>query len=155
VVNPGDRRLQVDRVVALPELYGPSMRGIPLGENGFIPVDVHGKVRDVAGAVYAAGDATDFAVKHGGVSSQQADAAAEAIAALAGAELMPQPFKPIVRGILLTGGQPRYLTARITGGQGFSSEITDEPTWSPPSKVASRYLAPRLEQYDSEQPAGS
>jgi sulfide:quinone oxidoreductase len=149
VVNPGDRRMQVDRVVALPELYGPSVRGIPLGENGFIPVDVHGKVRDVAG-VYAAGDATDFAVKHGGVGSQQADAAAESIAALAGAAIAPAPFKPIIRGILLTGGEPRYITARITGGQGFSSEITDEPTWSPPSKVASKYLAPRLEQYDAD-----
>ena len=33
VINPGDRRLHVDRVVALPELYGPSVRGIPLGRE--------------------------------------------------------------------------------------------------------------------------
>ena len=39
VINPGDRRLQVDRVIALPELYGPSIRGIPLGEHGFIRVE--------------------------------------------------------------------------------------------------------------------
>src|ERR1035437_1102098 len=36
VITPCDRRLQVDRVIALPELYGPGVRGIPLGENGFI-----------------------------------------------------------------------------------------------------------------------
>ena len=57
VINPGDRRLKVDRVVALPELYGPSIRGIPLGEHGFIRVDRHGRVPDV-GPIYAAGDAT-------------------------------------------------------------------------------------------------
>src|ERR1019366_1999709 len=94
--------------------------------------------------IYAAGAATEFAIKHGGVSSQQADAAAESIAALAGAPLTPQQFHPVIRGMLLTGDTPLYLTARITGGPGFSSEITDEPTWSPPSKVASKYLAPYL-----------
>ena len=149
LINPGERHLEVDRVIALPELYGPSVRGIPLGENGFIPVDVYAKVRDVAN-VFAAGDATDFPVKHGGVGSQQADAAAQSIAAMAGAAVTPEPFHPIIRGMLLTGGKPRYLTARITGGQGFSSDITDAPTWSPPSKVASKYLAPRIEQYERE-----
>ena len=47
VINPGDRRLRVDRVIALPELYGPSVRGIPLGEHGFIRVDPYGQVPDV------------------------------------------------------------------------------------------------------------
>ncbi len=148
VINPGDRRLQVDRTIALPELYGPSVRGIPLGEHGFIPVDPYCQVPDV-GPIYAAGDATAFAVKHGGVASQQADTAAQAIAALAGAPITPEHFDPVIRGMLLTDGKPLYLTAKITGGHGFSSEITDTPTWSPPSKIAAKYLAPRLEEYDS------
>jgi hypothetical protein len=45
--------------------------------------------------------------------------------------------------MLLTGEQPRYLTARTTGGQGFSSEISDTPTWTPPAKIAAKYLAVR------------
>jgi len=147
VINPGDRHLKVDRVVALPELYGPSVRGIPLSEHGFIRVSPFGQVFDVE-HVYAAGDATDFAVKHGGVSSQQADVVAQSIAALAGAAVTPEPFHPVIYGTLLTDGKPRYLTARITGGQGFSSEVTDEPTWSPASKVVSKYLAPYLDQLD-------
>jgi sulfide:quinone oxidoreductase len=147
VINPGDRRLRVDRVVALPELYGPSIRGIPLGEHGFIPINSHGRVAD-AGPVFAAGDATDFALKYGGIASQQADVAAQAIAALAGAELTPEQFHPVIHGVLLTGGKPLYLTAQIAGGQGFSSEIADTPTWSPPTKIAAKYLAPRLEHYD-------
>jgi sulfide:quinone oxidoreductase len=152
VINPGDRRLQVDRVIALPELYGPSIRGIPLGEHGFIGVDPHGHVRDT-GPIYAAGDAIDFPIKHGGLGSQQADAAAQSIAALAGAPVTPAPFDPVVHGMLLTGGKPLYLTAEITGGHGFSSEVSDTPSWSPPSKVASKYLAPYLDTHDSERAA--
>jgi sulfide:quinone oxidoreductase len=148
-INPGDRHLTADRVIALPELYGPNVRGIPLSEHGFIRVDPFGRVADVQD-VYAAGDATDFAIKHGGIASQQADAAARSIAALAGAPVVPEPFAPVIRGMLLTGGSPLYLTARITGGHGFSSEIADAPTWSPPSKVASRYLAPYLDGLDHE-----
>ena len=149
VINPGDRRLQVDRVIALPELYGPRVRGIPLGENGFIRVNPYGQVPD-AGPIYAAGDAVEFAVKHGGIASQQADVAAQSIAALAGAPVTPQPFNPVIHGMLITDGEPLYLTARITGGHGFSSEITDTPTWSPPTKIAATYLAPYLAALDRE-----
>lgn len=144
LINPGERSLNVTRVIALPELHGPAVRGIPLSEHGFMRVDRHCRVIDTQD-IYAAGDATEFPVKHGGVGSQQADTAAEAIAAAAGADIEPQPFQPVVHGMLLTGGEPLYLTARITGGQGFSSEVTAEPTWSPPGKLATRYLSPYLD----------
>jgi hypothetical protein len=50
--------------------------------------------------------------------------------------------------MLLTGGKPKYLSARVTGGHGFSSEITDTPAWSPAVKIAAKYLAPYLDQRD-------
>jgi sulfide:quinone oxidoreductase len=149
MINPGGRHLDVDRVVALPELSGPAVRGIPLGENGFIPVDQHCRVRGVE-RIYAAGDATDFPIKMGGIGAQQADAAAQSIAALAGAAVTPERFDPTIHGMLLTAGAPRYLTAHLTGGHGFSSQITDEPTWSPPNKIAAKYLAPYLEGRDPQ-----
>jgi sulfide:quinone oxidoreductase len=148
VVNPGDRHLELDRVVALPVVYGPSIGGLPTAENGFIRVDRFGQVPD-AGPIYAAGDATDFPVKHGGLASQQADVAAQSIAALAGAEVSPEPFNPVIHGMLLTGDKPLYLTAEITGGHGFSSEVSDTPAWSPPAKIYAKYLA----QYLAEHPA--
>jgi sulfide:quinone oxidoreductase len=144
VVNPEDLELKFDRVVALPELYGPAVRGLPAAEHGFIPVDLHSKVRDVE-RVYAAGDAADFVLKHGGISAEQADVAAEAIAALAGVPIEPKRFQPIVYGMLLTGGPPLYLRAHVTGGHGFSSEVSKEPLWSPPRKIVARYLGPYLE----------
>jgi hypothetical protein len=50
--------------------------------------------------------------------------------------------------MLLTGGKPLYLSAHITGGHGSSSEVTDVPTWSPATKIAAKYLAPYLHEFD-------
>jgi sulfide:quinone oxidoreductase len=148
-INPGSRELHVDRIVALPELHGPSVPGVPGGPvGGFIPVDVRCKVRGLD-RVYAAGDATDFAIKHGGIAAQQADVAAQAIAALAGVAPAPDPFHPVIHGILLTGGKPLYLSAHVTGGHGSSSQIAEEPTWEPATKITARHLAPYLEEHDS------
>jgi len=137
--------LEVDRVVALPELMGPAVEGLPGDAHAFIPVYLYGRVRDVE-RVYAAGDGTDFAIKHGGIAAQQADTVALTIAGLVGAPVEPKPFHPEIHGVLMTGRKPRYLSAHITGGHGFSSEITDTPTWSPSSKIAARYLTPYLDQ---------
>jgi sulfide:quinone oxidoreductase len=147
LIHPGERHLDVDRVIALPELCGPALRGIPLGENGFIRVDPYCRMPDVEG-IYAAGDVTDFPIKMGGIGSQQADVAAQSIAALAGASVTPERFDPVIHGMLMTHEQPRYLTAHITGGHGFSSEVTERPTWSPPSKIVAKYLAPYLAEQD-------
>jgi sulfide:quinone oxidoreductase len=147
-LHPGSRRLHVDRVIALPQLFGPDFRGVPTGaEHGFIAVDVHCRVRTLE-RVYAAGDATDFPVKHGGIAAQQADAAAAAIAALAGAPVEPKPFNPMVHGVLLGGEKPLYLSAHITGGHGSSSEVSETPLWSSGAKIAAKYLAPYLESRD-------
>lgn len=74
-INPGARHLSADRIVAMPELHGPSVPGVPGGPvGGFIPVGVHCKVPGIE-RVWAAGDATDFAIEHGGIAAQQADVA--------------------------------------------------------------------------------
>jgi sulfide:quinone oxidoreductase len=132
----------------LPELFGPSTPGVPLkAHNGFIPIDAHCKVPQLE-RVYAAGDATDFAVKFGGIASLQADSAAEAIASLAGAPIEPQQFHPVIHGMLLGGQRPLYLTAHVTGGRGSSSEVSETPTSSAAAKIAAKYLAPYLESWD-------
>ena len=77
----------------------------------------HGRVTGMPD-VYAAGDITTFTVKQGGIAAQQAEAAAEAIAAAAGVELEPRPFRPVLRGLLLTGDGPRYLHSERVGGAG-------------------------------------
>jgi sulfide:quinone oxidoreductase len=140
--------LPMDHVVALPRMIGQAIPGLPHDGEGFIPVDAHGAVRGVAD-VYAAGDATAFPLKQGGLAAQQADAAAEAIAAGLGAPVTPAPFRPVLRGLLLTGGAPLYLRAQVGGGAATSrrlsvASVSRRALWWPPAKVAGRYLAPLL-----------
>jgi sulfide:quinone oxidoreductase len=130
-------------VVTEPRLAGPSIGGVPFDYDRFIPTDAHGGVSGMDG-VFAAGDATAFPVKHGGLAAEQADAVAETIAASAGADVDPHPFRPVLRGVLLTGGLPRYLRADISGMAGDDSTVSAQALWWPPNKIAARYLAPYL-----------
>jgi sulfide:quinone oxidoreductase len=147
-IHPGDRHVRVDRVIALPELYGPSVRGIPLGEHGFLPTDPFGRVPD-AGPIFAAGDATEFPVKHGGIGSQQADVVAESIAARAGADIAPKRFHPTIEGVLLTGREPLRVTAHLAGGRGSSAEASP-CEFSDAPKISARYLVPVLVAHDGQ-----
>ena len=94
--------------------------------------------------VFAAGDATAFPIKQGGLAAQQADAVAEAIAASAGAGVHPQPFRPVLRGLLTAGGAARYMRARIATGTGDDCAVSERPLWWPPNRLCGRYLAPYL-----------
>jgi sulfide:quinone oxidoreductase len=142
-ISPGHRDLRVDRVITEPRLVGPRLRGIASADDGFIQIDAHGRLVGIDD-VFAAGDATAFPVKQGALAAQQADAVAEVIAAGVGAPVDPQPFRPILRGVLLTGGPERYLRADISGAAGDDSAISGEALWWPPDKISGRYLAPYL-----------
>jgi sulfide:quinone oxidoreductase len=135
--------LRAERVVALPHLEAPQILGIPQDNDGFIATDSSGRVHGLS-QVYAAGDITQFPIKQGGIAAQQADALAELIAARAGAPVKPEPFTPVLRALLLTGGAPLYLRSEPTGGHGDTSTVSTEPLWWPPAKIAGRYLAPFL-----------
>jgi sulfide:quinone oxidoreductase len=141
-IQPGARRLEVDRVVALPRAVGPRVAGLPADDAGFVPTDDHSKVEGLT-RVWAAGDGTTFPIKQGGLAAQQADAAAASIAALAGAGIAPEPFRPVLRGVLMTGEKPQFMSKDIAGGDG-EGEAASHRLWWPPVKVAGRYLAPYL-----------
>jgi sulfide:quinone oxidoreductase len=159
LVLVGGAEMFVDRVITLPRLEGLPVPGLPHDRYGFIPVDGFGRVTGLDD-VYAAGDITAFPLKQGGLAAQQADAVATSIAARAGAADKPAPFRPVLRGLLLTGGAPLYLRAEP---QRLSREATvaveapamrrsgrdasaaaGQALWWPPGKIAGRYLAPYL-----------
>ena len=141
-VLAGDRRIDVNRTVALPLPEGPAIAGLPADAGGFIPVDEHGRVEGLDG-VFAAGDVTTFPIKQGGLAAQEAVAAAEAIAARHGADLDPQPFRPVLRGMLMTGGDARWLRAPAGDTPG-ASRVSLKALWWPAAKISTRYLAPYL-----------
>lgn len=145
-VVPGDP-LHADAVVSLPRLEGRRIEGVPADEEGFVTIDGHGWVQGVD-RVLAAGDVTTFPVKQGGIATQQADVAAEAIAAELGLGEEPPPFDPVLRGVLWTGAEPRYLYGRPAGGHGEVSELSEEAEWASQreDKIVARFLTPFLAQ---------
>jgi sulfide:quinone oxidoreductase len=141
IVEPGGRRLGDGmRVVALPRAVGRNLPGLPNDSRGFIRCDAHGKVYGTA-SVWAAGDAIAFPVKQGGLASQQAVAVAQAIAARAGADIRPEPFRPVLRGVLLTGRGEAWMRKRPGDEEG---EAERRALFWPPTKIAGRYLSPYL-----------
>jgi sulfide:quinone oxidoreductase len=131
--------IAADRVVALPRLEGPRLPGVAYDRRGFVSTDDFGRVVSEED-VYAAGDMTQFPLKQGGIAAQQADVAATAIAARSGAPVEPTVFRPVLRGLLLTGMAPRYLRAEA----GTRPGLDIEALWWPPAKIVGRYLTPFL-----------
>jgi sulfide:quinone oxidoreductase len=140
------RLLEADAIISLARLRGPAIDGLPATPDGFIPIDTHARVIG-APDVFAAGDATATPIKQGGLATQQADAAAEAIAAEAGAPLTPRPIKRILRGVVLTGDTPLFLRRDLDDDTALTRPLRGAPPgvsrvqlWWPSGKIAGRYL---------------
>lgn len=144
-VRPGPGEIECDRVLAPPQLYGPSTPGVPKrARDGFVSIDAQCRVRGLSG-VFAAGDATDYPVKFGAVAGQQADTAAAEIAAAAGAEVQPRPFHPVIHGVLRGGKRELYLCAHLIGDHPYRSEVDVSPRWRLPTRLAAPYLGRYLD----------
>jgi sulfide:quinone oxidoreductase len=144
-LEPGDLDLQPDRIVTLPTMMGPNVRGVP-GEaiDRFIPVDNRCRVLDTDGHVFAAGDATDLPLKHGSLAAQQADTAAAGVAHLAGVAPAADALPLVLRSTLLTGNKPLYLEAHLVAGTSWRAQIHDEPPWGSDQLVVADELGPYL-----------
>lgn len=148
VLTPGDATLGEAEVIALAAMEGPGIDGLPADEDGFVRIDARCRVAGLDD-VFAAGDGTIFPIKQGGIATQQADAAASEIAHMLGAPVQPEPFKPTLRGKLLTGGESLHMRTGVGGGEG-EGETSLDTLWWPPHKISGRYLAPWL--YEEQGP---
>ncbi len=146
--------LAVDAAVALPALEVAPVSGLPQRHNGFVQTDA-GMHVDGLEDVWAAGDATWFPIKQGGLATQQADVAARSIAARAGAHVPIQAFQPVLRAALATGGAPEFLRSSRSD-PAATTRATGRALWWPAAKLAGAYLGPYIarvlgEDYPAEQ----
>lgn len=145
-----DAPVRADAVVAVPELRGRRIPGIPASWLGFIPIDGRGRVEGLKD-VYAAGDGTTFPVKQGGLAAQQADVAAHEIASGLGATVHELHPARVLQARLLGGSHPLFLRAELDEfGQplGPTIERFEYGQAPPPAKVLARYLGPFLDRYE-------
>ena len=130
VAHPSGKRVDVDRVIALPTLRGRPIPGVPVEEHGFVEIDERCRVKGLE-HVWAVGDITTFPVKSGGMATEEADVAAEAIAAAAGADIEPRAFDPAGRGELAGLPAGRYLEPWL-GTDEVAESTTHLPTLGVP-----------------------
>lgn len=130
--------VRADRVVTMPRLEGPAVEGLPTDDRGFIHVDRLGRVPG-APDVYAAGDATTLPISSGGLAGEHAHAVARTVAAATGASVETRPFRPILRGTVLTA-------RRQAGGRPAddSSVAIAEMLWWPRDGIGGRHLTTHL-----------
>jgi sulfide:quinone oxidoreductase len=141
-LRAGGMWIGVDRIISLPQVAGPRLAGLPSDPRGFIPVETDGRVVGVSD-VHVAGDAAVSPIKQGGLAAQQAAAVAADIARRAGASVPATVDGPVLRGVLLTAHGPRFLRTELDDPDGTST-FSESPLWWPPTKIASRWLAPYL-----------
>ena len=154
IANPGAEDLRDHRVVALPKAVGNPVDGVATDAGGFILTDEFGSVLGTD-AVWAAGDATAYPIKQGGLAAQQADVVARAIAVRAGLDVEPEPFRPVLRGVLLTGRGKAWMRHDLAATTDADSADRHALFW-PPTKIAGRYLSPYLAALDEgEGPAAA
>jgi len=143
VIAPSEK-LRTDHVIALPHLEGPWLHGLPHDRDGYLPTDRFAHVAGLS-TVLAAGDATTFPIKQGGIGAQQAEVAAGVIAARAAMNAMPDPFDPVIEAHFMTGGEPIYTRTRLEIGVGTASVVSALPfvprLHKMPGGRLSRYLA--------------
>jgi sulfide:quinone oxidoreductase len=142
-----DGPVTADRVVAVPQLRGRRITGVPASWWGFVPTDWCGRV-DGLEDVYAAGDVTTFPVKQGGLAAQQADRIAHAIAAGAGAWTKELRTGHVLRARLVGGPTPTILRTELDawGRPGAATlEHVEKDDTARANKVLARYLTPYLE----------
>lgn len=140
VLHPTGETIEAQRVVALPVVRGRRIPGLPADSAGFLPIDSFARVSGVRD-VYAAGDGANFPVKQGGIATQQADVAAAHIARAAGAAVDVEPFRPVLRGQLLTGAKPHFMRRDLRAQGAKDDASTEQMLWWPPTKVAGKYLS--------------
>jgi sulfide:quinone oxidoreductase len=138
--------IAAERFVAVPELRGMRITGVPASWWGFVPTDLCGRVEGLVD-VYAAGDMTAFPIKQGGLAAQQADRIAHTIAAALGAPTKEFRADHVLRARLLGGDRALVLRTELDAfGDPTSAalEYVDKnlPLSSP--KIFGRYLTPYL-----------
>jgi sulfide:quinone oxidoreductase len=144
VVEPSGETLDAERIVGLVRIEPYTIRGVPAGDGGFVPIDDRCRVVGLGEHVFAAGDATDFPIKQGGIGTQMADVAAAGIAALAG-DTERRAFEPVLRGALIAGERGHiYMQARVVDGAAVESQVLEEPAWPAEDKVVAEELGDYL-----------
>ena len=151
LIEPQGVELHPARMITMPRVAGPSVRGLPgAGAQG-----LHSDRQALLGARHGrprvrrrrrsqlSGQARRSRRADGGRGG-----CSDSRARRARRPRRPA-FNPVIRGKLLTGSDPVYMSAHPVGAESFESEVFDEPPWPSDEKVVAEELGPYLATLDA------
>lgn len=128
----------VDRVLCVPESFGPEVSGLPSTAHGFLPTGVDGRVVD-CDRVWALGDAVAGTLKHSIITAAEADAVAGSIIATLGLGEPSGAPLPALHGILVDAPEQRWWEANSE--HLHDGQMTSRCLWWPPEEALGAHLA--------------
>ena len=139
-VTLGDpaHEITVDRVLCVPESFGPDVSGLPSAPHGFLPTGVDGRVVD-SDRVWALGDATQRALKHSIITAAEADAVASSIIETLGLGEPSGASLPALHGILVDAPEQRWWDANRE--HLHDEQMASRCLWWPPEEALGAHLA--------------
>ena len=138
VTGDDAREITADRLLCVPETFGPDVSGLPSAPHGFLPTGVDGRVLDTE-RVWALGDAAQRALKHSIITAAEADAVASSIIATLGLGEPPAVSLPALHGILVDAPEQRWWDANR--GHLRDEQMTAGCLWWPPEEALGAHLA--------------
>jgi NADH dehydrogenase FAD-containing subunit len=133
-----DQEITVDRVLCVPESFGPEVSGLPSTPHGFLPTGVDGRVLD-SDRVWAFGDAARRALKHSIITAAEADSVASSIIATLGLGEPSGAPLPALHGILVDAPEQRWWDANR--GHLHDEQMASGCLWWPPEEALGAHLA--------------
>lgn len=139
--------IRADRVVALPQLRGQAITGIPASWSEFVPTDPLGCVEGLTD-VYAAGDMTRCAMKFAGLAVHHADRIAHTITTRLGLSVGECAETVVLHARLRGRRRTLVLRAEVDGqGRPVSAQLGGPDVATPSfTKVFGGYVSRYLEQ---------
>jgi NADH dehydrogenase FAD-containing subunit len=137
--------ITVDRVLCVPETFGPDVPGLPSTPHGFLPTSVDGRVLG-GDRVWALGDAVKRSLKHSIITAAEADAVAGSIVATLGLGEPSGAPLPALHGILVDVPEQRWWDANK--GQLRDGQMATGCLWWPPEEALGHHLAQWVHTHD-------
>lgn len=143
-LDPDGDDLLAQRVISLPLFEGRDLTGVPVNDDGLIPIDHHARVIRAPG-VYAAGAATNLAIVHPCLACETAAVAAAGIAGSDRANTTPTRLPDVFRGRVLKEGPSLWWPPTTAAGHNLASTHhgqkdtpagvdVEVPVWQPSSQ---------------------
>ena len=153
LLEPGQRSVPTDGVVALPLVRGTRLEGVPADEFGFIPVDRHGRVRGLEASMPQVTPPTSRSSRADSPPSRPTPSRPHIAAHVWAPRSRPPRSAPCSAACSSPAATQASCAPAISPTPTRAPRLSS-PLWWPPTKIAGRYLRPTSSGGDASEAFG-